>query len=389
LVDEFIYKITDANGINPGTDPAPSAVVQLTVQGLNDRPEAVDDSASVSAGGTITIDVVENDTDIDGDPIATSILVTQQPTNGSVRVAENGDLIYTAQSGFSGGDVLRYTVADNLGQQSEEATVTITVGTLPSANPDIGGAFAGDGEFDVDVLSNDTGDLDLSSLQIEMQPNNGTVAILADGTLRYTPTTAFAGEDTFSYSIADSAGRRSLPGEVTVRYVASGRQNPVMFSDVNASGDVTPDDALRVINKLAEDGRDANGIVLRDGIPIADADRGPDFWDADGSQAVTPNDILFVLNQLAENAVNDRGGELIEPSGELIQSEMIEVGTDLNRNGDRFEPVVSVGEATDKVVGESVLEATLDIDLIDLIVEDEATTEEEVATIDDVLSSLF
>jgi hypothetical protein len=389
LTDRFVYRITDADGINANTDPAPFATVELSIQGLNDRPDAVDDAASVSGSGTTTIDVLANDTDIDGTVESTSVLVTQQPTNGSVRLAGNGDLIYTAQAGFSGADVIRYTVADNLGQQSEEATVTITVGALPTANPDVGGAFAGDGEFDIDVLSNDTGVLDLSSLQIDMQPSNGTVTILSDGTLRYTPTAAFTGEDTFSYSIADSAGRRSLPGEVTVRYVASGRQNPVMFSDVNADGDISPDDALRVINKLAEDGRDSNGIVLRDGIPIADDDRGPDFWDADGSQAVTPNDILFVLNQLAENAINDRGGELVGPSGELIQSDMIEIGTDLNRNGDRFEPVTSITHSTDKVVSESVLEPQLDAELIDLMVDGETTTDEDVATIDDVLTSLF
>ncbi|QDT09690.1 tandem-95 repeat protein [Planctomycetes bacterium K23_9] len=395
LQDEFVYFVTNPDA--PGSPAEQPATVTLTVQGLNDRPDVQPDSASVFPGQSVEIDVVGQpgdpgqDTDRDGEIDRNSIIVTLQPANGSVRLNPSGTLTYTAQEGFTGSDTFSYTVADNLGQQSVPTKVTINVSDFPFANPDVGGnvdAEAGE-SFVLDVLSNDRGDLDLSSILIDTSPQNGTVDVQADGTLLYTPSERFNGQDTFSYTVADNQGRRSAPGFVTVPNVASGRQNPANFSDVNADGDVTPDDALRVINKLARDGRDSNGIVLPNGIPIAAGDMGPDYWDANGSQSITPADILYVLIQLAENAANDPNAEFVQPSGEFVPTDRIDVGTNLNRNGDTFEPAMSVEDSTDKVVGASTLEPAIDTEWIDLIAEEEESTDDDVSAIDAALSNLF
>ncbi|NND99216.1 MAG: tandem-95 repeat protein, partial [Pirellulaceae bacterium] len=379
LEDRFTYSVEDADGENP----RPTAEVILTVQGINDEPRVVDDQASVVPGGTINIDVLANDVDVDGTINRQSIIITLQPTNGALKIEPDGTLTYTADDGFTGSDTFRYTVADELNQQSEQATVTIGVSDLPQANPDVGGGVVGDPTVDIDVLANDTGDLNIASLQIETQPQNGTVQILAGGILRYTPTAPFNGEDVFGYSIEDTSGRRSAEGQITVRFVLSGRQNPVEFGDVDGNGVLTPADIIAVINKLAND-----GAGFTNGIPVAPGDRGPDFWDADGSGFVTPADILVVITALLEQSFN-QGNEQIGPQGELIQSDVIEIGSDLNRNGSRFEPVSSIQDNTDHVVTASVMSAEVDPTIIDSIVDDEESDEDTTAAVDAVLSDLF
>lgn len=70
----------------------------------------------------------------------------------------------------------------------------------------------------VDVLANDTyGDepVSLSDLDgpptIETQPQNGTVAVNADGTITYTPNPGFTGTDTFEYRITTPEPEPSCP----------------------------------------------------------------------------------------------------------------------------------------------------------------------------------
>jgi uncharacterized repeat protein (TIGR01451 family)/gliding motility-associated-like protein len=60
---------------------------------------------------------------------------------------------------------------------------------------------------ELDVLSNDqsaSGAFNLEQLQITVQPANGTVSVNEDGTMTYSPSTNFNGQDRFTYSICDS-----------------------------------------------------------------------------------------------------------------------------------------------------------------------------------------
>lgn len=89
-------------------------------------PVANNDSRSVTSNTPITIDVLSNDTDADGDAMSV-IGVTQGPSNGSVVVLGTGAVRYTPNSGFVGTDQFTYTVTDDGIQVSAPATVTITV----------------------------------------------------------------------------------------------------------------------------------------------------------------------------------------------------------------------------------------------------------------------
>jgi hypothetical protein len=145
--------------------------------------------------------------------------------------------------------------------------------------------------------------LDLGSIQIVTDPVNGSVVPLADGTVRYAPNDGFLGIDTFRYTIADSEGRTSSPGLVQVRVLASRLQNPDLNPDVNDDGDISPIDALLVINRIGRDGGDS--------IPVTGEDSGPPFYDVNGDQRITPLDALAVINELALRAAASGESEFV------------------------------------------------------------------------------
>jgi uncharacterized repeat protein (TIGR01451 family) len=95
----------------------------ITVINANDPPVAVDDSDTTPADTPVTIDVLDNDSDVDGDTL--TIDSVTQGTNGSV--TNNGnDVTYTPDPYFDGTDSFTYTISDGNGG-TDTATVIVTV----------------------------------------------------------------------------------------------------------------------------------------------------------------------------------------------------------------------------------------------------------------------
>ncbi len=115
--DSFTYTIQDAYGL---TD---TATVTVTVNPVNDPPVAVDDSATAAFETAITIPVLANDTDLDGD--ALTVASAGSAANGTV-ACTSADCTYTPDSGFAGADNFTYTVSDGQGGTAV-GTVTVTV----------------------------------------------------------------------------------------------------------------------------------------------------------------------------------------------------------------------------------------------------------------------
>ncbi len=113
--------------------------IQLNQQG----PTVVDDSATVAFGQSATIDVVANDSDVDGTLDYSSIQIDQPPANGTATPLGDGRILYTPNAGFSGTDTFNYTIADDLGARSAPATVTVKV-AVPDAIGDLLNAGQGD-----------------------------------------------------------------------------------------------------------------------------------------------------------------------------------------------------------------------------------------------------
>ncbi|UWH41925.1 tandem-95 repeat protein [Shewanella xiamenensis] len=113
--DVLVYSITDGKG---GTA---SSELTIVVNG-NTAPVTVDDSAATDDRTSLLIDVLSNDTDVDGNTLTLLSATAQQ---GTVAIEAN-KLRYIPKTGFDGVDTVTYRISDG---QGGEATgqVLITV----------------------------------------------------------------------------------------------------------------------------------------------------------------------------------------------------------------------------------------------------------------------
>ncbi len=203
--DSFTYTICDDGGL------CDVATVTLTVTEVlvNSAPAAIDDAEQTAYETPVTVTVLANDSDPDGD--ATTITNNTQPANGTVVLNADGTFTYTPNSGFSGLDSFEYTICDDQGA-CDDATVTINVldevivNNPPVANDD-SSTTEEDTPVTITVSGNDSDpDGDATTITSNTQPANGTVVLNADGTFIYTPNADFFGTDSFMYTICDAAG---------------------------------------------------------------------------------------------------------------------------------------------------------------------------------------
>ena len=96
----------------------------------NTAPLAVDDAAETPEDTPVTIAVLANDSDPDGDTLA--VVEASAPAHGSAVVADAGTVTYTPEPDFNGSDRFTYTVGDGSGLTAR-AAVKVTV--LPVNDP--------------------------------------------------------------------------------------------------------------------------------------------------------------------------------------------------------------------------------------------------------------
>ena len=89
----------------------------------NPAPHATNDQASVNTGKDVTVNVLANDTDPDGDPLT---VTKAKAGNGTVEILPDGSIKYTPKAGFVGTDTITYVVSDGNGGFAI-ASVTIAV----------------------------------------------------------------------------------------------------------------------------------------------------------------------------------------------------------------------------------------------------------------------
>lgn len=121
-IDTFTYHA------NAGTANSEVATVTISVTPVNDSPLASDDSAATPEDTPVGINVTVNDSDIDGTIDPTTVRITQQPVTGSASVSRlTGKVTYTPAAGYSGLDTFTYSVRDNSGATSNEASISVNV----------------------------------------------------------------------------------------------------------------------------------------------------------------------------------------------------------------------------------------------------------------------
>jgi hypothetical protein len=114
-VDSFHFRATD------GVDTAQATI---TINVLNQRPQAADTLIAQNAGTAFRIVLYGNDQDA-GDNLTYTVL--KSPSHGSITTDSLPSLVYHAKSGFGGPDTLRYRVSD--GAASDTGQVIFVVMT--------------------------------------------------------------------------------------------------------------------------------------------------------------------------------------------------------------------------------------------------------------------
>ncbi len=187
------YGVTDNFG---GTN---FALITVTV--TNRLPVAVNDARSTTENVAVTIPVLVNDTDADGDVLS---LVSVSPTNGTANISGT-NVVFTPTTNFLGTATIGYVITDGFGG-TNFALITVTITNIPPvANPDTY-SVTENSTNTLAPLVNDSvltpgGVLSL----VSVTPTNGTANISGTNIL-FTPTTNFLGTATIGYVITDGIG---------------------------------------------------------------------------------------------------------------------------------------------------------------------------------------
>ena len=121
----FSYVVSD--GVNWSVSS-----VSIDVGAVNDAPVANLDATSTALGTPVSIAVLANDTDVDGDALTLTAAALADPAQGSVALGLNGSLVFTPAAGFSGNATITYQVSDPSGAT---ANGSVTVAVLSNSAP--------------------------------------------------------------------------------------------------------------------------------------------------------------------------------------------------------------------------------------------------------------
>ncbi|WP_433371319.1 Ig-like domain-containing protein [Actinoplanes sp. CA-142083] len=211
--DTFPYRLDDPHGgWSTGT---------VTVTTQNAPPVANNDMINTDWNTPVTIDVRQNDSDPNGDPL-TVVAVTQPatPSDGNVTFTGTG-VTFTPSLLFAGTATFTYTVGDGHGGTATAQVSVDVQNALPTAADDVlavtyAAAQAG---VVVPALANDTDPNGFGTLSVQSvgnpAPGTGSTSLLA-GVVRYTAPPGFSGAATFTYTITDGFTTDSATVTVTV-----------------------------------------------------------------------------------------------------------------------------------------------------------------------------
>ena len=138
--DTFSYVVSDTAGV-----VSAAGTVVISIENTPDGPVAVADRAATRQDEPVTVLVLTNDYDVDGDALA--ITTATAAAHGEVVVGGSfADLKYTPDAGWHGTDTFSYVVADGTGLFAT-GQVTVVVGAYyawPNGNNSYNGDRAAD-----------------------------------------------------------------------------------------------------------------------------------------------------------------------------------------------------------------------------------------------------
>ena len=263
----FTYTVSDGTT----TD---TATVTVTVTGVAEDPIAVDDTATVvEDSGANAIDVLANDTDIDGGP--KTIVTVTQPANGTVVITGGGTgLTYQPDADTCGTDPFTYTL-----NGGSTGTVTVTV-----------------------TCVNDGPTLATTATALAYDEDDGAVAVdpgvtvTDDGTISAATVQIGAGfgptEDALAFTnqLGITGIYNNATGTLTLSGAASAANYQTALRSVTyTNNSQSPTTATRTVSfQVTDDGALASNIASRD-ITVASINDVPALTTALGATAFTEN----------------------------------------------------------------------------------------------------
>ncbi|HHG3409900.1 TPA: tandem-95 repeat protein [Vibrio parahaemolyticus] len=273
--DTFTYIVT-SGGVSEST------TVEVNVTPVNDAPVAKDDIATTQEDTAVTIDVLPNDTDVDGDKLSIeSVSVPKE--QGTVEVVD-GKLVFTPAENFNGDAEITYTVTD--GALADQATVKVTVNAVndtPVVESNIADQTLAEDftpyTIDLNTAFSDVDNVD-GELTFSVSGNSNIQVAIVNGIATITPTADWNGSETLTFTATDPSGESVSQ---TVNFTVA----PVV--DIEADSTNVVEDTPTIINALGNDTFEG-----KDKVVSLDAENGPKngtvIVNNDGTVTYTPND---------------------------------------------------------------------------------------------------
>jgi len=281
----------------------------------NTAPVANQDVAETSSGTPVTIDVLANDFDADGDPLSVQSLTA--PSHGTAVINADQTITYSPNLNFSGSDSFTYTISDSRGG-TDTAVVSVSVVAVPTTETEPDTEMEPDPETD---SGSDDGsnavrvvDLDGSVTTVRNQWRAAVSIFVADskgsGVAGLTVTGRWSDGRSFT-ATTDAAGQATATSVLLPKRVASislqveSVDHPAYDPTLNSDPDGDSDGTSIIVYK---DGSTAAG-----GFQLAN--------DQDPASPRRPLEALGAVAEIAAADANGSGRKSIALDYELIVSQ--------------------------------------------------------------------
>jgi len=242
-VPPISYTAVNAGG---GTDNAKLYITvtnKLQPEGTNNPPVANHDVGTVKQGGVVTVNILSNDSDPDGDALSVTVINyngsaistnSSSPTTiieggvtaGTAYLDASGKLVFTAAPTYTGDVPFTYTISDGKGGTASSTinvTVTSTATPLIIANDDAKSFAQGTSSVSGSVKDNDSwggtnpriikGKVTYGGSTITLAVGTeititgvGKITLNADGTYTFKPDADFVGTVPVTYTVINNEG---------------------------------------------------------------------------------------------------------------------------------------------------------------------------------------
>ncbi len=281
--DELNLKdLTISASVSDGVNPTANDSDSLIVNRVNDAPVAKDDIATTQEDTAVTIDVLPNDSDVDGDKL--SIQSASVPeAQGKVEIVD-GKLVFTPAENFHGDAEITYTLTD--GALTDQATVNVTVNAVndtPVVESNLADQTLAEDftpyTIDLNTAFSDVDNVD-GELTFSVSGNSNVLVSIENGIATISPTADWNGSETLTFTATDPSGESVSQ---TVDFTVA----PVV--DIEADSADVVEDTPTIINVLGNDTFESTDKVVS-----LDADNGPKngtvIVNNDGTVTYTPDD---------------------------------------------------------------------------------------------------